>query len=118
MNLSAYDSINNKIDKNKSWVDIKKKQLLSREINKRQYSTLVKRYDAQTNTNSYYVAITDTPPKDNVCKKLKIDDYGRVKLNLTPIWNETYLSQLDSNCNIMIERVEHDSDCDIYFIDV
>ena len=118
MNLSAYDSINNKIDKNKSWVDIKKKQLLSREINKRQYSTLVKRYDAQTNTNSYYVAITDTPPKDKVCKKLKIDDYGRVKLNLTPIWNETYLSQLDSNCNIMIERVEYDSDCDIYFIDV
>ena len=118
MNLSAYDSINNKIDKNKSWDDIKKKQLLSREINKRQYSTLVKRYDAQTNTNSYYVAITDTPPKDKVCKKLKIDDYGRVKLNLTPIWNETYLSQLDSNCNIMIERVEHDSDCDIYFIDV
>ena len=118
MNLSAYDGINNKIDKSKSWIDIKKKQLLSREINKRKYSTLVKRYDAQTNSNSYYVAITDTPPKDKVCKKLKIDDYGRIKLSLAPIWNETYLSQLDSNCNIMIERIEHDLDCDIYFIDV
>lgn len=118
MNLSAYDSINHKIDKNKSWVDIKKKQLLSREINKRQYSTLIKRYDVQTNTNSYYIAITDAPPKDKNSKKLKIDDYGRVKLSLASIWYETYLSQLDNNCNIMIELIEHDSDCDIYFIDI
>ena len=43
MNLITYYGINNKIDKSKSWIDIKKKQLLSREINKRKYSTLVKR---------------------------------------------------------------------------
>ena len=118
MNLNAYDNVNDKVDKNKSWINIKKKQLLSREINKRKYSTLIKRYDPQTNTNYYYVAITDTPPKDKDFKLLKIDDYGRVKINLSSIWNKTYLEQLESDCNIMIENVDCGDDYDIYLIDV
>lgn len=118
MNLSAYDDINSKIDKTKSWINIKKKQLISREINKRQYSTLIKRYDTQTNTNEYYVAISNTPPKDKSCKKLKLDDYGRIKINLSPIWNESYLSQCGSDCNVMVKCVRRDQDCDIYLLDV
>lgn len=118
MNLSAYDDINEKINKQKSWINIKKKILLSREITRHAYVILTKRYDVETNTNSYYVVITDTAPTNKQYKSLKIDDYGRVKISLASIWNETYLSQLDKDCNILVTCVEHDDDGDIYLLDI
>ena len=45
MNLNAYDNVVEKINKQKSWIDIKKKMLLSRELNVRDYVLLTKRYD-------------------------------------------------------------------------
>lgn len=118
MNLNAYDNIKEKIDKKKTWVDINKKLLLSREIKYRPYVCFLKRYDSETNSYSYFIATLDNPIEDKDCKHTIIDDYGRFKLRLSSIWNETYLSQFKSNCNIMCELVEHDSDGDIYAIDI
>ena len=118
MNLSAYDAINEKVNKQKSWINIKKKTLLSREITHRAYTVLIKRYDTETNTSSYYVAVTNTAPTDRQYKPLKVDDYGRVKISLTSIWNETYLGQLDRDCNILVTCVECGNDGDIYLLDI
>ena len=38
MNLNAYDSITEKLDKNKTWVDIRRKTILSREMKYRKYT--------------------------------------------------------------------------------
>ena len=118
MNLNAYDSIVEKIDKTKTWIDIRKKLLLSREIKYRPYTCILKRYDSKTNINSYFIAILDNPPKDKIYKSTTLDDYGRVKISLSKIWKETYLPRLKNNCNIICNLVESDKDGEIYSIDV
>ena len=118
MNLNNYDGIIEKLDKTKTWVDIRKKLLLSREIKYRPYTCLLKRYNLKTNTYSYFIALLDNPPEDRTCKRTILDDYGRFKLSLSDIWKKTYLNELKSNCNIICELVESDEDGDVYSIDV
>ena len=118
MNLNAYDNITEKLDKTKTWVDIRKKKLFSRELSNRCYTCLMKRYDAKTSVVSFFIAMLDTPPTDMKYTYTKRDDYGRVKIDLSSIWHETYLSQLDSNCNVMIDLVESENDGEIYLLDV
>ena len=50
MNLNNYDCITEKLNKTKTWVDIHKKLLLSREIKYRSYTCLLKRYNIKNNT--------------------------------------------------------------------
>ena len=50
MNLNNYDCITEKLNKTKTWVDIHKKLLLSREIKYRPYTCLLKRYNIKNNT--------------------------------------------------------------------
>lgn len=118
MNINAYDDIREKLDKTKTWVDIRKKQLFSREIKYRKYNCLLKRYDAKTNITNYYIAMLDNPPTDRKYNNTIMDDYGRVKISISSIWKETYLARLSSNCNVCINLVESDEDGDIYFLDV
>lgn len=118
MNLNAYDNITEKLDKNKTWIDINRKTILSREIKYRKYTCILKQYNVKTNINSYFIAMLDNPP-ENIKYKFTIqDDYGRIKINISSIWNETYLCNLESNCNIMCNLVESENDGDIYSIDV
>lgn len=118
MNLNAYDNVIEKIDKTKTWINIRKKQLISREIRIRKYVSIVKRYDVKTNSTLYFIAILDNPPENHIYNKLKVDDYGRAKINIFSIWNETYLSSLDNDCNINISLTESDDNGDIYLLDV
>ena len=110
MNLNNYDCITEKLNKTKTWVDIHKKLLLSREIKYRPYTCLLKRYNIKNNTYSYFIALLDNPQANKTCKRTILDD--------SCIWKETYLSDLKSNCNIMCELVESDEDGDVYSIDV
>ena len=114
MNLNAYDNVVEKINKQKSWIDIKKKILLSRELNVRDYVLLTKRYDKSTNTTDYFVVMLDNPPVDREYKRTKVDDYGRCKISLAPIWGETYLCNVTSDFNISISLEESSYDGDIY----
>ena len=118
MNLNNYDCITEKLNKTKTWVDIHKKLLLSREIKYRPYTCLLKRYNIKNNTYSYFIALLDNPQANKICKSTILDDYGRFKLSLSDIWKKTYLNELKSNCNIMCELVESDEDGDVYSIDV
>lgn len=118
MNLNAYDNIKDKIDKTKTWIDIRKKTILSREIKHRPYTCLLKRYNVKVNTNTYYIAMLNNPPENRKYKCTTCDDYGRIKINVSSIWKDTYLPRLGGNCNIMCELVESDDDGDIYYIDI
>ena len=62
MNLNAYDSITEKLDKNKTWIDIRRKTILSREMKYRKYTCILKRYNPKTNINSHFIALLDNPP--------------------------------------------------------
>lgn len=118
MNLNAYDSINDKINKKATWIDIRKKQLISRELARRPYNCLLKRYSPNTQNTEYYIAMLNNPPLDKQWKHTVIDCYGRVKINVSNIWQDTCLCTLDSNCNIIITHVEHEEDGDVYLLDV
>lgn len=118
MNLNAYDDVIEKVDKKKTWIDIHSKTLYSREINYHPYISLVKRYNSKFNTNSYFIVLLDNPPKDKIYSRTIKDDYGRIKVKLNYIWNDTYLSNLNKNSNINCELVEVQRDGEIYYIDV
>ncbi len=118
MNLNAYDNVKEKLDKKKTWIDIKNKTLISREIKYRPYTCLLKRYDIKTNASSYFIALLNDPPVDKKSTRTIQDDYGRIKIRLSSIWKDTYLSQLVDNCNILCNLVESADDGDIYSIDI
>lgn len=118
MNLNTYDSINEKINKKATWIDVRKKQLISRELARRPYNCLLTRYNPQTNNREYYIAMLDNPPVDKQWKHTVVDCYGRIKIRLSNIWKEIYLSSLTDDCNINITLVEQEKDGDIYLLDI
>lgn len=118
MNLNAYDVINPKIDKKKTWVDVNKQQLLSREIKYRQYVTISKRYNKENNNYEYFIILLDDYPQDRTYNKTRKDDYGRIKINLKSIWKESSLSYYTSDSNVNIDLVDSADDGDIYKLDV
>ena len=118
MNLNSYDNVTEKLDKTKTWIDLRKKTIFSREIKYRPYTCLLKRYNAKTNTYTYFIAMLNNPSENKKYNITKQDDYARIKVSLTSIWKETYLSRLSNNCNIMCNLVESDDDGEIYSIDV
>lgn len=118
MNLNAYDDAINKIDKTKTWIDVKRKTLISREIKHRAYYSLIKRYDKNTNIVSFFIAMLDKPDECKVCKRTVCDSYGRIKIRLNTIFNETNLIDCESECNVCINLVESDDSGDIYYLDV
>ncbi|MBO7692981.1 MAG: hypothetical protein J6Y28_09860 [Acholeplasmatales bacterium] len=117
MNLSAYDTIP-KIDKNTTWTNIKRNELLSREIKFRLYYTIGKRFNTETQEFDYYIAMLDNKQDAAVTYKTKYDTYGRIKISLKWIWDETYLSSLDKDINITINHIEHFDDGDVYKLDL
>lgn len=118
MNLNAYDSCSTQIDKTKSWIDVKKKRLLSREIKFRKYFTICKRYNTYYTDNDYFIVLLDDKIKNYKCHNTNLDNYGRIRINLGEIWNVCSLQYVEDNVNINLELVEHTDDGDIYKIDV
>lgn len=118
MNLNAYDNTQEKLDKTKTWIDVKKKTIYSREIKYRKYTCLMHKYNPKTNSNSYYIAMLDYIPENKKCSTTKQDDYGRTKINISVIWKDTYLVNLKSNVNIDCELVDSDVDGEVYYVDV
>lgn len=116
MILNAYDIITDKLDKTKSWIDVKSKKLYSREINYAPYYTIAKKYNIEENMYQYYIIMSFI--KDKKLKNTKIDDYGRIKLSLSIIWNDTYLKDLKTNENIVISLVERDEKNEVYLLNV
>lgn len=118
MNLSAYDNVENVLDRTKTWVLVKSKELLSREIKKRRYYTLTKRFNITSGLYEYFLVLLDDRFPSNVCKLSHIDNYGRLKLSIKSIWGITMLSSLKYDTNIGIEHIEHTDDGDIYRLDI
>ena len=114
MNLNAYDDIHPKVNKKLTWINVDRYQLLSREISHRMYTVLCKRFNLQENDYDYFIILLDNKPTDRNYAITKFDDYGRIKINLKPIWKEAYLDKYKYDINISITHIEHTDDGDIY----
>jgi hypothetical protein len=118
INLNAYDNITEKIDKTRTWIDVKKHLLLSREIRFRKYYVLSKRFNTASNEYNYYVILLDDKPTDRISFNTKLDDYGRIKIRLHELFVESNLIDLEKDTNIRIKRIDHDIDGDVYLLDI
>lgn len=118
MNLSAYDEISPKIDKNKTWVTVNNHHLLSREIVYRKYYTIAKRYNINNSDYDYFIITLDDKPENRNYGIVKYDNYGRIKISINSIWNEIISRNYSTDFNISIIHTEHTDDGDIYKIDI
>lgn len=118
INLNAYDNIVEIIDKKKTWTNVSKKQILSRELKYKKYAYICKRYNNITNIYSYFIILLDEKPYDKTIVRTKRDNYGRIKINIGSIWNETSLSDLSKDINITIKLVDEDDDSIVYQLDI
>lgn len=118
MNLNAYDDVKEQVNKNKTWIDVKNKTLLSREIQYRRVTLLSKRYNIVSKSYDYFIIMLDDEPLDRDYVLTNRDDYGRVKIRLTKIWHDSSLATFDANCNIGIQHIDHTDDGDVYQLDI
>lgn len=118
MNLNIYDDANKKLDRTKTWANIKYKQIISREIKYHRYSSLASRFNPTTNTYTYFIIVSDEKPHNMSSAKTFIDNYGRFKLNVLNIWDKTILKDFNEDTNINIVHVDSDSTGDVYALDI
>ena len=59
MNLAAYDKVDNKIDKTKTWLDHNNKRIVSKQIKYRTYYAFGKRYNPNTDKEEFYLITSD-----------------------------------------------------------
>ena len=113
MNLAAYDKVNDFKPK-KDYIQTSYKRLLSSTIEYHDRYCILKRYNIETNTYSYFVAVFDNK-QDNIKDKfLKKDKDGYVKIYLNDIWKDLPEYITKTNCNIDVELVESQNDGKVY----
>ena len=113
MNLAAYDKVNDFKPK-KDYIQTSYKRLLSSTIEYHDRYCILKRYNIETNTYSYFVAVFDNK-QDNIKDKfLKKDKDGYVKVYLNDIWKDLPEYITKANCNIDVELVESQNDGKVY----
>ena len=118
MNLNNFDIVKANINKKKTWVDCNKKILYSREIKKRQYYIILKKYNPTTNNTDFYIMTFDDICYEIECKPLIQDAYNRIKIYINDIWLETNLHVFVGLCTVLVTPLEHTPDHDLYLINL
>lgn len=113
MNLVAYDKVNN-INIKKDYIQVSYKRLLSSTIEYHDRYCVLKRYNIETKTYSYFVAVFDNKQTGIKDKFLKKDKNGHVKVYLTDIWQDLPEYIISKDCNICVELVESQDDGKVY----
>lgn len=117
MSLIAYDDGYEKVDKTKTWILSRTRQLLSREIKYRPYICLLKRYDSSSGINNFYLALLDNKDNTKTCKRTFVDNYGRLKINVSSVLAERGINTT-KDFNISIDVVESTNEYDVYYLSI
>ena len=119
MNLNEYEVTTRTIDRQKTWVDVKRRRIYSREIHGNYYNILSK-INPISGEFDYFLAIfKDRPEASNIpvycCSN---DDFGRctISLSLTN-WNLLGFNYYKENTQISIKLVDSDETGSIYKIE-
>ena len=117
MPLNEYDTVSTKIDRKKSWIDIKHKIIYSREINpKRRYYNYLSKYDnVLTGETKYYLSLTDDVSNNKYYNTVR-DNYGRFKFKCNDVFEALGFTQTSSDKNITLRYYESGENYDIYEI--
>lgn len=118
MMLNDFETVKAKINKRKTWIDCNKKVLYSREIKKRQYYAILKKYNPTTNNTDFYIMTCDDIQYDIECKTLIQDNYKRIKIYINDIWLEANLHVFVGLCSVFVTPLEHTPEHDLYLINL
>lgn len=117
INLNVYE-IPQKLDKTKTWINVNKQQLLSREIKFRKYYVITSIHDIIEDRNKIYLILLDHNHQLYNINITKTDDYGRIKINLAEHYAVLNLDKYDKNVNIPIKYIEGDDESDVYLLEI
>nr|DAW71215.1 MAG TPA: hypothetical protein [Crassvirales sp.] len=118
MNLVAYDEINVKVDKHKTWYHCERNSIISREVSFRKHYAFVKRYEPQLNDTIYFIVMLDNPNDVSKSYNTHKDNYGRLFFKSSIVFKELGFDSITKDVNISLIHVEHCHDGDVYKIDV
>lgn len=116
MNLNAYDAVEANIYNN-NWINPIYKKLYSRSIEYHPYYAFLKKYNKESKTNDYYIAMLDDTNNHANCRSVVINN-KLIKIDLSPIWTTSSLCKLKERTCINIEEVDRNKDGVIYYLDV
>ena len=116
MNLAAYDSITNNKSVTKVCTYSTYPYIITREVRYRKYYCYVKRYEPNLGNNVLYLVLLDDKPIDRQVCKTRLDNYGRLKFNLSSVKNIFNLNIKQYNIKLSIETQADDGD--IYKIEL
>ena len=118
MNLVAYDNVDSIVDKRRTWIDVHKKVLYSREFAYRKYNSFGKKFDANESCSIFYIIMTDDEPADRPASKTIITNNGCIKIGVRSIWDEAGFNKAKTKyLNVTVKHTEHTDDGDIYELD-
>lgn len=111
MNLAAYDKVDNKIDKTKTWLDYANKRIVTKQIKYRTYYAFGKRYNPDTNKEEFYLITSDNIIPDRPYAKTIRDNYNRLKYNLGSIYNNCFRGIIkDISINLILDSSQEDGE--------
>lgn len=116
INLNVYETTQ-KLNKTKTWLNVNKCQLLSREIKFRKYYTISIQIDPLTKEEVFHLILVDDPNIPLKLNSVKVDDYGRLKFNLNEYKDGLHLTEYNKNVNISIIYIEGDHESDVYLLE-
>lgn len=117
MNLSAYDRIKSNPTKSKIYINNSYSYIITREVKHRKYYCFVKRYEPSTDENVLFLVLLDDKPDDRTVSKVRIDNYGRYKFNLSVIRDYLDVSK-NKIIDIKLTLETEADDGDIYKLEI
>lgn len=106
MSVTEYENVEQKLDRSKTWINIKYRKIFSREIIYKEYYSINKRFNKDLNEYEYYLITYDVPPLNQKVYKTYVDNWGRKKYWVDSIWNESNIQYYNKDTNIEVKIVE------------
>lgn len=114
MDFVTYDNVTHKVDKNKSWVSPKYKQIFTKEVRWDKYAEIKNRYDVNEGRYRFYLVLE--PEKDSDNSKVRVDDLGRTRISIGHVWDSLGYTNKTKDFQIRLEYTESIQGCDFYEI--
>lgn len=120
MDLTLYKEINKKLNKNEPFIKNKILYIKSNILGKTyKYFCLAEKVNIEFQSVDYCIIFTNDITKAETYYKVKIDDYYRIKINLSSIYDKLYLDINDElGSNIKLNKIDEDDENLVLKIDL
>lgn len=118
MYFNGYEILNVPIDKDKTWIDVKRHKILSREIHGKYY-LFAKKFEI-SDCKDYFYLIVDGDSISNIpgIKSIYVDDFGRTSIVIPNyVWKELGFDKHNKDFQLLVTLVEDNNGVKTYRIE-